>query len=842
MWIGDRAQSTLIYIYNHLQDQNNDNSIFDYYNGEIIESYRILELHNKENIYNKVFKEIISLYNINENYNDSNIFFRQKRLIELESLYWAKDLLYFSIYPNPAIYNLFDNLSLLSTISINKINLFIKSKFVKVSDFDQFIKDRHISNLMSGNDVIDIIKYHYINGLYDDEKEIIYTIPCFRVINDLYCHYCEDYSTSINDDNVIYIDPYNLKYLYNKYLNDLIINDNTKDFYYKFLNLSHIILYYKKLYKYENFNNKDEDNISNTIYIKFVSFDNYIIDRQSESNYKNKINIKNIYIPIKDFGIDTLNDILKYIDYNKNGYFFFTNLYFTNIVNDSSISDNIKEKINQYPIYNFDICFKKPAVKLNKDLYSLIMSLDFSFNKYKDLYLYHIEDPKNINYALNYQTYELESDNYDWSISINDFIKMNLQKNLKGPSEDNIQNICLEPYFNDVYEEEQQNTKIYSDYFLNNILEIKLNSDNSYYRFKSNNINTLFIYNINSQEENQENNQVNNINNIEDRFFDNLTIENKFISNENTSYNINIQNIDGINYGYYLISTYFDNTCHTLDIKNDMYKTINSIDYIEKYSVEDISNNTSYLYDIYENTLPYIKNSNIVSFTLDNINTIIIPNNYKLTNNYRQNKFNNDLTLYYYDKKINNIELIRYFDHITPYIYKTNKVYTYNLYYKNTEELIENDLYIKKNINSYIYTEYPNSSFIYSFDGISYFNYDKLNNNSEFIDKYKPMEYKYFNDNVFYNLPNNFILDVKDLDNKDMIFNSEIDLINYEIKENSFNLFKEYITSINTDLKSESNSRILFLYNKYNVVYSSIKFVNNKGEYNYTLRIKYTLL
>lgn len=815
-----------IYIYNHLK--NGNNSIFDKYTGEIIEDYRLLELHSKENIFNKIFKEIISLYSLNEKYNDSGLFFREKKLLELEDLYWAKNLLYFSIYPNPAIYNLFENFNLLNSISISKVNLFLKTKFVKVSEFNNFITTNNLSA-----DLTNIIKYFYCNGLYDYDLNIIYTIPCFRIKNDLNCYYGEDYTKE--DDNVIYVDPYNLEYLYNQYIdkdfpsNIIIQNSDNKRYYYKFLNINHILLYINKIYKYPNHNITD---ILNTIYIKFNVFNNYIIDSTNSSNFNNKIHIHNKYIPITNFGINNINDILKYIDYNKNGYFLFNNLYFTyiNTLSNSNI-ENI-ETIKKYHIYHFDICFCKPTIKLNKELYNLIMSLNNNSEVYKDLYLYHLENPQDIKYEVNYQSFEYEGyDTTTWEPNYDEDISNEIINNINENK--NQSYICLTPYFNDVYEEEQAFTKIYSDYFLNNILEVKL-GEYSYYRFKSPNIDTLFIYNY-SSDNNIDNENINNI-----QLFSELTYDNQFDLSENNSYsNINIQTINNINYGYYIISTYFDNTCHTLNIKNDLYKTINCIDYIDQYSINDIASNTTYLYKIYPNILPYIKNSNIISFILDKINTIIIPNNYKITNHYRQYKDNNQLILYYYNNSnINHIELIRYFDYITPYIYKTDKLYTYNLYYKNTNEYIEHDLSINKKITSYIYPESPRLSFIYDYPGISYFNY----NNDYLITQYVPVEYKYFNDNMFFNLPKKItISEIKD--NNGEPFNTELEVANFEKTDIAFKEFSKKIKSLSLILNNESDERILFLYNKYKVVFTPFKTINENGkQYQYTLTIKYTLL
>lgn len=905
-----------IYIVSHLY--NVSNSLYDQYDKDIIDGYRILNVYNKDNILNAVYEDLATLYELTDKSNDSGMFFREKRVMSIESLYWAKDLLFFSIYPNITLYNLIDNYNLLYNTTQLKVNVYIKTKFVNGKEFLAFL--RSIKNINAGSELqtftshilgdtnveptFKFHRYYYSTGLYNNDDNIIYTIPVFNEINDLTCNYGDRYN---GDDNIIWVDPYNIKYVYRKYYGEALTDDDvtaiagqSKEFYCKFLNLAHLHLYFKKLYKTDIIENNmhNERDILDTIYINVLGMDNIIIDKSNNSNFNNSIIALNKYIKVTDLGIASFTDLINYVEFNDNGYFSLTKKYFTDIIpifntkvyskydlnteldqveynatvessyiklmnkrtkevyyikpdieigtkeqdsngnfdyikyvlytnseltRDSEKRIQILNTVDVDTILDFNLCFKKKMMRLNKELYGLILAIN-KYN-YKDLYLYHLSNYDSINHELFYNTIYYEKEDNSWKLSPDEAAKRNIisvmnNKNLVLP---------LEPYFNDIWEEEQINTRIYSDYFLNNITEIKLQDTTKHishvYRYNNHNID-FFISNSDIMKiaSNINTDVVMNYDDVDD-----IVNDKDNLYKSNTS--MLCYTYNGMNYGFYIIKSSFDNTKHTLNIKNDLYQNINCVDYIDGISVEDISNDTSYelLNKIYPNIIPYLKTSNIVKTALDNIEVIIQPNNYKMTNHYRQYESNNSNTLYYLNDT-NNIELIRYFDNITPYLYKTNYLTTYNLYFKNTERVIESELRLKN--SSYIMSEKPNTLYLNTFPGISYFD---LNHN---VHKFVPAEYKYLNDNVYYNIPEEFEVKCS------QTFHSENELAEWQNNEdNVFNIFFNYIYLRNSNLvnhsESERNNKILFLYNKYKTEYYSQRELKL---HNYTLRIKYKLL
>jgi hypothetical protein len=303
--------------------------------------------------------------------------------------------------------------------------------------------------------------------------------------------------------------------------------------------------------------------------------------------------------------------------------------------------------------------------------------------------------------------------------------------------------------------------------------------------------------------------------------------------------------VDDTTYGFYVIHSEFDNTRNTLNLVSENMNNINVVSYINDISINDIYNNQyTYLTKYYHNIIPYINNSNIVSELLNQIEPIIIPNKYTLTNIYKTTTPAPDVNnqIYSYDivitKNKTNLQLLRYFDNIVPYLYKTDNVTSYYMYYKNTGDYIEKKLDDKR--LSYIL--YQKSNSIYDEKVISYFNLGLM------INKYTPTEYKNFNNNKFYNLEQYFEIKLKsdNEENKYLFTKQEIEEIENN-KSKILQYFKEHVISENNNLKDHDDD-ILFLYKKYNVKFSHIiksfhKNANNERDYDlYSLTIKYTLL
>lgn len=869
-----------IYIVNLI----NNNTFIDlrkaiYINGEeveleIIDGYKIIDVYNVSNIYDILFSELINIYGQSNKRNEDSIIFRNRKFIEIEDIYWAIDKLYFSIYPNKTKYSLIDNYSLLNTIKDNEVNivLYYKTSFIRDDS-----NNRRYLECLNINGLDNLQKFYYLNGLYDRKNKILYTAPSFKLLDDVDNQYGNLLDN--HDKNIIYIDPYNLSKLYHTYIYKEFeeSNEEFEEYYVNFLNIDHIRLYFDKLYK--NYDLSGTLSIDN-IYIKVRNFNNIMIDLDDSANTNySTINIQDDYIPIKNFGINNIGNIASYIVYDtKLKCFSFTDEYINKFIslykdwvyNSYNYSDDypqseyqlIFETLNKYNIKNFEICFKKEMMKLNKDLYNLIINRN-NDAIFKDLYLYHIYDPKEYYCQMNYV------DNKKYYIDIDKHQQDN-QNILEYINNTNSIEKCLYPYFNDVYEEGRTNTKIYSDYFINSIIRSNYEGNEEIIRYKYNepSINFLayipFDSNIDKILTQQDLNKIELIDDEVEK--EKKTIElsqekltnyryslindvnDTFVSKEDfITYNIvnNPENINeysnlltynynGTYYGFYIINSYFDNTNNTLNIQNEDLDNINCVDYINGIHVSEILENSySYLGTMYKNILPYFKNSNPTKFVMNNVDTLIKPQIYKLKNAIKQYpNVDGDIAYsytLYNNNKSSNIELSRYFNSIVPYTPEAKYISSYYLYYKDTNKIIENDFKVERKP----YIMYKEQIDINRFSYISYFD---INEN---IRQYVPTEYKYYNHNRFFNLEKEIKIDIKGYFTEDKIIEIENN------QEYIFGLFKNYINNNDFDILPErdKNNNYLFLYKKYEIKFmKDFKHINSENNKEYSLTIKFNLL
>lgn len=306
-------------------------------------------------------------------------------------------------------------------------------------------------------------------------------------------------------------------------------------------------------------------------------------------------------------------------------------------------------------------------------------------------------------------------------------------------------------------------------------------------------------------------------------------------TNEFVSYNV-IKYIDEehigytygtYTYGFYLIDTHFDNTRGSFNLIGVDNLTKKSFTYINENYIYGKNYN---IIDIYKLLLPSLK-SNPFNVFQQNNNIINKPQIYKINNIYKQSPLNdmNNVT-YAYDILLNNknnnstISLERYFNAIVPYIKEVNILEnTYCLKYKDKNTSVQSINYA----NNVLYTaDLP----IYNYTPMRI--YDTINNTYE---KYTPLEYKYFNDNIIINLPETITIEVGN--------NLTIhEVNNYKIEDNIFKTFKEYIN--NGEKYIYNNDDMLFLYNRYEVkCYTECTGLNSeKTEKIYTLTYKFILL
>ena len=454
----------------------NEHYNINIFNDEIVDGYKLLDVYWSNNIISNLFEDIIEIYNTKE-YSDKTIF-RHSRFTDYDSIYTISDKLYFSIYPSKTKYNLLENYSIIGTEN-RRINLYYKTQFIKKIDLPNEIN------------IDGLNKYYYSTGLYNEEDNLVYTGPLFIKQSFTERNYGEytrtirtedenniDLIKEIEDENtdVIYVDAYNLPRVIDDVYGKGYADSHTGDFEIKancvckFLNKEHINVYFEKLHKeFENDLTQSLENILNTIYICIRSFTNIEVNLNDEN--LNTISIHNNLCKLSDFGINTLKDINSYIDYNSyDGYFYF---------NEKWIKEKISSKSIDYNIIRFDIVFKRDMYIMNDILYELIIKNKESNKTYKDLFLYHIYNPIDYKYEMNYQIIDYTNN----SNSIDE-----LTDNLKFNDELNT-NILLIPYFNSIYEEGKTSTKIYNDYFLDNIYRME---DIERYRYNLPNIDIAY--------------------------------------------------------------------------------------------------------------------------------------------------------------------------------------------------------------------------------------------------------------------------------------------------------------------------------------------------------------
>lgn len=842
----------------------------------LIDGFKIIEVHNVKNIFDKYFKELKSYYKQPDQREVDNMLFRSRKFVEIESIYWAVDKLYFSIYPNKTKYSLIKNYELLENIEDKNIVLYYKSQFVRLDDdldnylgyyYDVLGYDydlRYGSQLIitGSNNINSPLKYKtyfFSNGLYDKKGKILYTSQVFRELNELNRNYGQWFDAS--DINFIYVDPYNLEKLHKIY--GLEFNPEfRRDFYCNFLNMDHIRLYHEKLYK--NADLSGEFSIDN-IFIKIRNFNNIIIKLNDNANTDfSTITVQDDYIPITNFGLYNINDITYFIDYiEEDKCFSFNDNYnkyieaYNKVINGEDVKVSLSEyykylgiiyMLSIYNIKHFEICFKKEMIALTEDLYHLIINRE-NDEIFKDLYLYHIEDPKDYKCQMYYndtKAVELNENEeniadtiWDKTSIVEHTIDVNCHINISGNLaltglkdfyyNNNITS-SLEPYFNEIYDENMTETKIYSDYFINNIIKTTNGSDIRF-RYNEPSINILAYMPNSDISSDYKYSLVNNIN-------DSFMTASQFVQQEicepdniDEYSNLITYNYNGTYYGFYIINSYFDNTNNTINIQNEDLAYINCVDYINGIHVSNIKE--SYLGSIYKNMLPYMNISNPAKFLLSNANTIIKPQIYKLKNNIKQypnSKINSSYSYtLYLTKEDSYIELSRYFDDIVPYTPKVQYINSYYLYYKDTNKFIEHDLDIKN--QAYImYQDHVNMN---KFSYVSYFDIDAN------IKKYEPTEYKYYNFNKYFNLEKEINIEI------DRVFTEE-ELVEYENNEDKiFKLFMNYINNTHFDAlpNKDKINNYLFLYKKYQVKFiHDFKYINSSNSKVYSLTIKFSLL
>ena len=316
-------------------------------------------------------------------------------------------------------------------------------------------------------------------------------------------------------------------------------------------------------------------------------------------------------------------------------------------------------------------------------------------------------------------------------------------------------------------------------------------------------------------------------------------------------YKIYTYNYNGKKYAFYYININVDNTNNSFNVLNEFNLSIkfDAIDDI-KITDERFDNFFSKIFYLLE---PFLR-LNIFNEFAKNINTIIYPYEAEINVSYMSSLTNDDNIKKQYKlmtddgilydnivemSKSKKIKLLRYFNYITPLLRKTYIIH--NNWELQFIDATNNDIYVKK----YNVLNKDNIN-IYRYNGIKYYNgsYSKTtesfmkNSEIEQPTLLSQYEYKHFNDNIVYNLPEEiYIEDTKNYTYDEIsIYKENRDQMTDEKKK----ILLEYFNNLGL----EYSNIILFLFNKYdsNMTIEPIKLRANKNEKLYKVSYKFKLI
>ena len=624
-------------------------------------------------------------------------------------------------------------------------------------------------------------------------------------------------------DDVLWIDVYNMNAVLEEYKQRTGIECKTlmrypKRFKAKFLSKEHLYWWYTELVADEN--RKRPVNFaekwSSRVYIKTK---NIVLE-------ENRLKVKDCYKSIKN------------TEYPKSFKEFFELLKYDPIKNIWKIGENGD------PI---ELVFDCNFVRVNSKIYGPGKLIDLSDSKqhtYKDLYIYRIERES------------------DWEGSFIQGMKSRyINPNIDDVSDIEISetNSCLIPLFNEIYQQEKNDTSIYAIYKLEGLQEVRvldnegkyIDSLQRYSQYNSNCLIELTDETLKVLSEPIERNGKwfkSRFETITGKILNNCLWSNLAknvigLDKEEDELNLGLENFNtftknGNNYGYYKINYKVDNTLSSMELSartlvsskddpNERYID-NIVKYVKYINGVNIDTNKPYFIKILKELMPMMK-KNPCSI-LSAISTITNPTTLQFTNRYSTSLCEN-----YIDKQFqptetnisfNNVsgykyKLTRYFGDIVPVIQKRNSLSNiWNLKYKNVDTNLLNTGKYNSIGDTPIYatnisiTEYE-PHYIYTIsdnEKVKNYNYKANKKEGKFIkyDTYTPLEYKHFNNSRMLLLPSllTYILPYYiDYDK----------LKEEEDNEHTLNVFRKLI-----NMKSISDDDYLFLYKYYTVSYDSI--------------------
>lgn len=699
----------------------------------------------------------------------------------------------------------------------------------------------------------------------------IYAIDTFKERTEYTSHFYGDNIPidKINQDmDVLWADIYNLQNIFIKFDGrDLILNENnSREFYVKFLNKDHVYYYYIELFKdqYREYKSriyilcdkirKSSNTSDSGQDIKIILTNESVENRKGfciefpkdysnwlkedwhstiykkkkvwiyDKNYSNHPVVRLVY---ENIGKQKFNDWFKTIQYDSEQDIFYT----------ETIKNGEIEK--EY----FELVFKRTMYRVDKILWDITnIEKENKKDNYHDIYFYRIQQP---------QEYDSKYSNTMHITFIDDINTIKNKNIIMEPD------TCLIPMFDSIYNQSENEAQIVAHYELNNINVCKITG----YDVSDTNIDTdtlvNYRYNKNDKkmmiEISDEEREKYNITKTWKIYNNNY---NEFVKSDeynhlgykDLNFNTYVDPKTGIKYGFYIIRSVFNNTSNSFKftgIINDNFKEpIYNLKYLNvingKNLIEmDKEEQQNYITSIYKNLSPFIdlKPLNMLNY----INTIIYPKNYSINLRYSQYLNNNTNNSNEIDIKKHNIilkklYLSRYMHNMTPLITETTNVSNeYKLKLKNVKASILDTGRYNSIGDSPIYKEdsYININEPIKVFGVS--NDKEVKSYNNIVEEYTPLEFKHFNCSRMVNLEEKIIV----VSNKKYRYK---ELLDAQSTQNTLNIFKNYINR--GHINQFNDNEILFLINKYNIEYDStpVGLTLDKSEKLYTLKYVFTLL
>ena len=705
----------------------------------------------------------------------------------------------------------------------NNIIYFKKTNFIKIGDYKElnniiFNDDNGLYTLLYNNCYITTGNKNDSNDIIDELKNIL----CQNAKNDSF----EIYSFNIKDNFTQLTNQFNLLFnlIYQIQINNdllgLLIYVKDIVYYYIIFQLLDLYIHNQKnyqLYNYIPYNNQNNIQVNNEYYEKVYNNLEYQKIYCSKQDFLNNQNLKNKSLS------NGIVDCYVYIDN------FETFDYFRKLYGEEYINENIYNKeyiidfdVVKYKLYKLNSVYLSNLLYMNNrkiksteimtnqmNIYKLLSKkLKYKYNQaIIDFDVIYNENGENSKYS----TFEMKFNLY---IKLTGYtLNSNIWKEVINNS--NIFPNCI------LYKEDQKYTTynnksvITCNIIYNNISKYNHNPY-EYQIIKKNLItvgsnvvyqnpyNTLLKLTYKEYKVNYGENNIT------------LYTQSKYINN----YDIRFERLEqNPKYGYLCIDYYFMISTNALNVynidDNDNF-IISKINDISIVNYDEDGNQiilTDIIKSLFKNIYPYLKQDlflELLNYQFKENIHIILPHTIKCNINtiVKRKTDNNSFTnINLSENIIKKIYLNRYFGNISPLF---NKVSVDINYERSKIYIISNNKNINVNSdNNNVLIENIN---IYQYNPINYYSDNKTE-----IHKISQIEYKHFNNNKLFVLPNELTITPSDID-----YIQVHQLKEYENEEKCFEYFKEYLDNnylIKSQSTEEKNKEYYFLFKKYTINY-----------------------